>query len=156
MKFAIVTCIFLLNSIWFRSTCFKVIMNSFGDRFQPWLHVTGIFTELQCDHNQLVCPLQNISYPCVVTGTILAMIWRLNSQNIALFNNLRESTFSNINYFATGKIVQTGLSSNLSFSAELQSGPVTLECKDGNGISNTWSHSIVGRCYKPLFFLISL
>ena len=108
--------------------------------------VTGVLPELQCDQDQLVCPLENITCQCVGTGMELTISWILDSKLIAQFSPEGESLFSNASYPATAKMLENGLSSNISFLAELKSDPVTLECLSvGETIaSNTWSYSIFG------------
>ena len=49
------------------------------------------------------------------------------------------------------EMLQNGLSSNPSFAVQLQSGPVTLEYKDDDGMCDTWSYSIVGQFYLNLY-----
>ena len=115
--------------------------------------VTGILPELNCDHDQLVCPFQTVTCQCVVIGMVpgTVLAWRLDSKLIAQFTHEGESIYVAANYNATGEMLQNGVSSNLSFVVQLQSGPVTLECIDSDGISNTWSCSIVGQFLTFVF-----
>ena len=104
--------------------------------------------ELQCSHHQLVCPLQNITCQCVVTGQPQAIFWTLHTELIAQFGNKGQSVFNNPKYPATGKMLANGLTSNMSFSAELQTDPKTVECRDANAQSDTWSYSINGLFFE--------
>ena len=114
--------------------------------------------ELQCDHNQLVCPLQNITCQCVVVETETfkqIVVWYLDSELIIVFNHLGSSQVVNANYTATVDVLENGLSSNLSFPAELQSGPLTVECVDVDFESNSRSFSIKGL-YSEVFISFGL
>ena len=112
--------------------------------------------ELQCDHNQLVCPLQNITCQCVVVETEMfkqTIVWYLDSELIIVFNHLGNSQVVNANYTATVDVLENGLSSNLSFPAELQSGPLTVECEDADFKFNSRSFSFKGQ-YIENFHLL--
>ena len=118
--------------------------------------VVGMLPELQCDHDQLVCLLQSITCQCVVTGTNVlppALFWYLHSELVGQFDHLGNSLASNTNYTytATVKVLQNELSSNLSFPAELQSGPLTVECENADLNSNTKSFSIEGLLFELQF-----
>ena len=123
----------------------------FTAQFLAAMIVAGTLPELQCDHDQLVCPLQNITCHCVVTEFTLS--WTLDSKLIAQVNR-QEKIVLNANYSVTVKVLEDGLnvSSNVSFVPELKSGPVTLLCQDIKGMS-TWSYSLVGQFFAILVFL---
>ena len=106
--------------------------------------VTGMLPQLQCNHNQLTCALQTIICQCVVTGTGQFITWKLDMKLIAQFDVLGQSVFSDSNYPATAENLENGLSSNVSFSAELKSDPVTVQCSDVAGKSSAWSFPIFG------------
>ena len=115
--------------------------------FLAAMTLTGALADqLQCDGDQLVCPLQNITCQCVVTGPVQAMAWRWNSKLIAGFDRLGQCTLTSTNCYATVEVLQSpqGLSSNVSFLAELQPGQIKIECRDGNGESYTLSFTTVG------------
>ena len=108
--------------------------------------VTGMLPELHCNHSQLTCALQTITCQCVVTGTGQQIIWKLDMEPIAQFDLLGKSVFSNPSYPATAEVLENGLSSNVSFPAELKSDPVTVQCSSGfAGQSSTWSFPVFGR-----------
>ena len=107
--------------------------------------------ELQCNHDQLVCPSENITCQCVVTGTkfvLPVIIWCVNSLPVGYFNHLGTSYFSFPNYTTTVEVLENGLSSNLSFPVELLSGPITVECKDTNAQSANRSFSTEGLFFE--------
>ena len=109
--------------------------------------VAATSPELQCDHDQLVCPLENITCQCVVMGTKVVLpviIWYLHAELVGQFDDLGNSLASNTDYTTTVEVLENGLSSSLSFPAELQSGPLTVECVDGDAKSTTLSFSIEG------------
>ena len=112
--------------------------------------VTGMLPELQCDHDQLGCPLQNITCHCVVTGTAPTIFWRVGSEFIAQFNQEGETVFIKANYsiYTTVEVLENGLSSNLSLPAELKSDPVTVQCFDALLKSSTWWYSIFGLFFE--------
>ena len=111
--------------------------------------VTGMSPELQCDHDQLVCPLQNITCQCVVTEEYSYIIWYLHSEFVGYFSYFGSSVIGNPNYTATVEVLGKGLlSSNLSFPAELQSGPLTVECEDANAIPNNMLFLIEGLFFE--------
>ena len=113
--------------------------------------VAATSPELQCGHDQLVCPLENITCQCVVTGTkfvLPAIIWYVHSQPVGFFDQDGFSYFSFPNYTTTVEVLENGLSSNLSFPAELQSGPIIVECKDTNAQSTNRSFSIKGLFFE--------
>ena len=115
--------------------------------------VAGMIPELECDHDQLVCPLENITCQCVVTGTkvvLPAIFWFLHSEVVGQFDHLGNSLISNTDYTTTVEVLENSLSSNLSFPAELQSGPLTVECVDADLNSNAKSFSIEGLLLKVL------
>ena len=109
--------------------------------------VAAMLPELQCDRDQLVCPLENITCQCVVTGTnvlLPVIIWVLHSEIVAQFDDLGNSLASKTDYTTTVEVLENALSSNLSFPAELQFGPLTVACVDGDAKSTTMSFSIEG------------
>ena len=113
--------------------------------------VAATSPELQCDHDQLVCPLENITCQCVVTGTNLVLpflIWYLHSEIVDQFDDLGNSQVSNTGYTTTVEVLENALSSNLSFPSELQSGPLTVACVDGDAKSTTMSFSIEGLFFE--------
>ena len=115
------------------------------------LDITGTLEDqLECDHDQLVCPLQNITCLCVVTGSPQVIFWRLNSKLIAYFDHQGQCGLTNNNCSATVEVLQSpqGLSSNVSFVAELQPGPTTIECRDTDANSYTLSFSTIGMFIK--------
>ena len=114
--------------------------------------VTGMLPELQCDHDQLTCPLQNITCQCVVMGTAQVIIWRLGSELIALFDQEGNNLASKTNYSVTVEVLENGLSSNVSLPAELKSEPATLECLDASLKSSNWSYSILGLFFDICIF----
>ena len=120
--------------------------------FLAAMTITGTLAgQLQCDHDQLVCPLQNITCQCVVTGPGQAIAWRLNSKIIASFDFLGQCTLTSTNcFFASVAVLESpqGLSSNVSFVAELQPGPTTIECRDADAKSYTSLYSTVGVFIK--------
>ena len=116
--------------------------------------VAGMLPELQCDHDQLVCPLQNITCQCGVTEMPLAISWFLGSEGITQFDSLGQSVSENTNYSATAAVVGNGLLSNLSLHADPQSSPVTVHCEDAHGQSNTLSYSVIGLFSEIPFFPI--
>ena len=119
--------------------------------------VAGALPGLQCDHDQPVCPLQNITCQCVVIGTEEFppnIYWYLHSEFVVHFNHLGKGQVNNPNYTASAEVLENGLSSNLSFPAELQSGALTVECVDVNFESSNWSFLIEGlffEMFHPLF-----
>ena len=113
--------------------------------------VTVALPELQCNHDQLVCPLQNITCQCVAMGMGQAIIWKFHSELIASFDADGKPIVTNTNYPATVEVLESGQSSNVSFPAELQPGPMTVECIDADFNSETWSYSIVGLFFKSLY-----
>ena len=110
--------------------------------------VAGMLPELHCDHDQLVCPLQNITCQCAVTAKPLAMAWFVGSKLIVQFDRFGQVVSNNANYNATAVVVEERLLSILSFPAKLQSGSVTLRCEDAYGQVNTSSYSIVGAFFE--------
>ena len=118
--------------------------------------VSGMLPELQCDQGQLVCPSQNITCQCVVTGTAQTITWRLGLILIAQFNQEGETLISNANYPATFEVLENGLSSNVSLPADLKSDPVTVECLDATFKSSTWSYSIFGLFLEVAFAIIEV
>ena len=114
--------------------------------FLAAMTVAGIVQQLECDHGQLVCPLQNITCQCVGTEKFTGIMWRLRSELIAAFDVFGQCTFSATNCSAaTVEVLDSGLSSNVSFVAEqLQPGPLTIECKDAI-LTSSLSFSI-GMC----------
>ena len=118
--------------------------------------VTGTLPELSCDHDQLTCALQTITCQCVVAGTVQEIIWKVGSEFIGQVNYVGETLFSNANYPTTVEVLENGLSSNVSIPAELKSDPVTVECSDFNGQSNTWSYPIFGLVFEICIFIIEL
>ena len=109
--------------------------------------VAGILPQLQCDYAQLVCPLQKITCQCVVTGDFQNIFWRLQSELIASFDHLGQCALVNSNCSAaTVEVLASGLSSNISFVAELQPGLVTIGCLDADFTSSSLSYS-VGRSF---------
>ena len=115
--------------------------------------VTVALPELQCNNDQLVCPLQNITCQCVAMGTGQAIIWKLHSEVIASFETNGKPIVTNANYPATVEVLEGGQSSNVSFPAVLQPGPMTVECIDGDFKSETWSYSIVGLFLRVYTFI---
>ena len=114
--------------------------------------------ELQCDKDQFVCPavVQNITCQCVVMGTnilLRTLFWFVDTDLIGYFDHLGSSVYINPNYTATVELLENGLSSNLCFPAELQSGILTVECEDADllGNSNTKSFSIEGLLLEVYF-----
>ena len=91
-----------------------------------------------------MCPLQTIICHCVVTAN--TVFWRLDEEITVYVDHTGLIYVSNTKYSATVKVLEDELSSNVSFVAELESGPVTLQCQDYNGIS-TWQYSIVGQFF---------
>ena len=120
------------------------------------MSVSGMLPELQCDQEQPVCPSQNITCQCVVTGTAQTITWRLGSKVIAQFNHKGETLISNANYTATFQVLENGLSSNVSLPAELKSDPVTVECLDATFKSSTWSYSILGLFLEVAFATVEV
>ena len=114
--------------------------------------LSGILSKLQCSHDQLVCPLQNITCQCVVTGAVQTIRWTLHSEIIAQFDISGKALVSNPNYPATIEILETGQSSNVSFVAELQPGLSTIECTGFAAHFNS-SYSIIGLFFFEIFIL---
>ena len=109
--------------------------------------------ELQCDHDQLLCPLQNITCQCVVVETGMfkqTIVWYLDSDFVVQFTYLGNRVVGNADYTATVEVLENGLSSNLSFPSELRTGPLTVQCEDAAFKSNTRSFSIEGLFLEVL------
>ena len=107
--------------------------------------VAGIVPQLECNHDQLVCPLQNITCQCVVAEEFSSIRWRLRSELIAAFDHQGECTSLETSCSAaTVEVLASGLSSNISFVAELQPGPLTIECQEAI-LTSSLSFSI-GMC----------
>ena len=105
--------------------------------------VTGTMPQLQCDHDQLVCPLQNITCQCVGTPGISTIFWSLDSQLIAWVTDDEEILGNDANYPVTIMVLKSGLlASNLGLS--FVAGPATVQCQNVHGISY-WSYFIVGK-----------
>ena len=105
--------------------------------------------ELQCDHDQLVCPLQNITCQCVATGTkelLPAIYWYLQYELVGQINNVGKAIYytATVNYTATVEVLENALSSNLSFRGEPQYGPLTVLCADNSYTQRTRSFLIEG------------
>ena len=133
--------------------------NDFNSRSFTVMAVTGsILPELQCNHDHLVCPLQTITCQCVVTGVLQSIFWEINSEIIAVVVHVGQSVIIQALYptIATGKLVENGVSSNVSFVAELQFGPVTIRCIDDTEQSKNSSYSIFGMFFENFFLLFSL
>ena len=92
---------------------------------------------LQCDHDQLVCSLQNITCQCVMTGQGQVIVWSLNSELIAVFHFHGQCALKSSNRSATVEVLQSPqeLLSNVSIVAELQPGPIAIECRDADAKS---------------------
>ena len=115
--------------------------------FLAAMTVAGLLPQLQCDYVQLVCPLQKITCQCVVTGDLQSIFWRVQSELIASFDHLGQCALFNSNCSAaTVEVLASGLSSNISFAAELQPGPITIECINADFTSSSLSYS-VGRSF---------
>ena len=112
------------------------------------MSIAGISPQLECDHGQSVCPLQNITCQCVVTDEYSSLRWKLRSELIAAFDHHGQCTLAETNCSAaTVEVQASGLASNISFVAELQPGPVTIECR-GAGITSSSLSFFLG-----MFFL---
>ena len=108
--------------------------------------VAATARQLQCNHDQLVCPLQNITCQCVANQSTI--FWNLDSELVVGVTNDEEIKGNNANYPATVKVLENGLlASNLSL---IIAGSVTVQCQDALGISNQ-SYSIVGTLLKFCF-----
>ena len=119
--------------------------------------VTGMLPELNCDYDQLTCALQTITCQCVVAETVHGITWMLGSETIALFDQFGEIVVSYPNYPATVKVLENGwLSSNVSLSAELKFGPVTVVCLGSLGKSSTWSYPLFGLFFEICSFIIKV
>ena len=116
--------------------------------FLAAMTVVGILPQLQCDNGQLVCPLQNITCQCVVTGEFLSIRWRLRSEFIAAFDFNGQCGLMSTNCAdATVEVLASGLSSNVSFVADLQPGPLTIECQESYTLASSKLFSI-GMSFK--------
>ena len=105
--------------------------------FLAAMSIAGISPQLECGHGPLVCPLQNITCQCVVTEEYSGIRWKLRSEIIASFNYVGDCIFPITNCAsATVEILASGLSSNISFVAELLPGPLTIECQGGGFTSS--------------------
>ena len=119
--------------------------------FPVAMSVAGVSPQLACDHGQLVCPLQNITCQCVVTDEYPTIRWKLRSESIATFNHLGQCTLPKTNCSAaTVEVLASGLSSNISFVAELQPGPVTIECQ-GAGITSSSLSFSLGMSFRNVY-----
>ena len=107
--------------------------------------------ELNCNQDHLVCPLQSITCHCVVIGNDQLLAWKSQSQLIVQFttNGQTVAPLTNANYTVTFKQLENDegdkLSSNLSFTALLQTHPMTIQCLDIDENTLNFSYSIVGR-----------
>ena len=102
--------------------------------------------ELQCSGDQLVCPLQSITCQCVVKGDVLIITWKSQSQ---IITQLEASGHINVpvtktNFTVTVEGSTNEMSSNLSFTAQLQSDATTIKCLNFNENSLNFSYSFVG------------
>ena len=112
-------------------------------RFFAAMNVAGILPQLECDHNDLVCPLQKITCQCVVTGDFQVLLWKFSSEFIAVFDHLGQCYLVSTNCSAaTAEVLASGISSNISFVTELQPGPVIIECQDAYSTSSYLSFSV--------------
>ena len=155
MKSSMAAYVFVLKGA--RSSCFQCYM--FTVKFLAAMAVGGMLPEMQCNHDQRVCPLQNITCQCVVTETETSkqtLSWYLHSELVGHFTHLGNSLVSNTNYPATVEVLENGLSSNLSFPAEVKSGTLTVECVNVDFESSYLSYSIEGLFLGFLIFLINL
>ena len=102
--------------------------------------------ELQCNHDQLVCPMQSITCQCVVMGEAQILTWTSQSQVIAQFGAFGQTLIplTNTAYTVTVEELENEVSSNLSFTAQLYSDLVTIQCLDFNENYFKFSYSIVG------------
>lgn len=131
------------------------------------LHIIGMSTvhamvlELQCNHDQTVCPLQNITSRCVVVGKEQALIWKLQSYTVAQIDSNGTITLSsnNSDIVATSEVLDNRTSSSLSFTAQLQYNIATIECYDDELNNLSCSYTIIGRllilCTSPNTFISS-
>ena len=107
---------------------------------------------MSCNQDHLVCPLQNITCHCVVIGNDHQILtWTTQSQVIVQFSTGGQTIAppTNTNYTVTVEQSENDngleeLSSNLSFVAQLQSHPLTIECLDISENFLNFSYSIVG------------
>ena len=108
--------------------------------------IHGEVLELRCNHDALICPLQNVTCLCLVTGSRSGLAWKMQSQIVAQFSS-------------SGKVVQppadsaieakaqdqgNGVSSNLSFIAQSQDETMAVECSDDGVNSISSSYTVVG------------
>ena len=111
--------------------------------------------DLQCDHDQIVCPLQKIIYHCVVEGTEQTLVWKLESHTVAHVDSngtiILSSTNSDI--MATAMIQDNTISSTLSFTAQFQYNLLRTGCFDNGANSLNCSYAFVGtRIYCSVIY----
>ena len=146
MKFFVAAYVFLLKGYSEQRTSCAMHEGEHDMEFFATMSIGGVSPQLECNHGQSVCPLQNITCQCVVTDEYPSLRWKLGSELIAAFDLFGQCTFAETNCSAaTVAVLAIGLSSNISFVAELQPGPVTIECQGVGTISSSLSFSF-GTC----------
>ena len=111
--------------------------------------VTGTPPPLQCDHDQPVFPLQNITCHCVAINQS-TIFWRVDSELVVWVTDKEEILGNDANYPVTVKVLENGLlASNLSL---IIAGPVTVQCQYFVEIFNQ-SYSIVGTLLEVFVLL---
>ena len=136
MKFSIAACVFVLRGTPQSVSCEK---SSFTVYHFAAMTVSAASLQLQCDHDQLVCPLQNITCQCTVVNRS-SIAWSVDAEVVLVLEN-GEIAGNNANYPVTVKVLENGLlASNLSF---IIAGSVTVQCLDSMEMSNQ-SYSITG------------
>ena len=111
--------------------------------------------DLQCNHDQIVCPLQNITCQCVVEGTEPTLVWKLQSSIVAQFDSNATSFLppTNFEIISTATAQGNEISSTMSFTAQLQynlMNTVTMECSDNGTYPLSSSYAYTKKPGPPV------
>ena len=107
--------------------------------------VRGIVLELWCNHDNEICPLQNITCRCVAEGVKQTFVWKMQSQPIAQFdfNGKLIKSPSGFDIVANALSQEDKISSNLSFIVELKDDTMTVQCFDDGENSKSSSYAVI-------------